>query len=158
MLAPLAPAQSDSVTVTGTKPSGTVEVRYMTDSAIPEDFGTDYPLGQLVNGSFSYGSKFIIEVSYTNLSTSSISVGLSGSQPDYLLAWRADDSTEDNGFEVDLGADVVGLSGDGSGYYRQDGTLQLLATDATRYRIGASSTTKASIDLSQEVTLTVTRF
>jgi hypothetical protein len=136
-----------------------VSVQIMTDATVPVDFGTNYPLGQLDNLSYAYGANFIIQVSYSGLDGSSLSLALSGSQPNYQLAWRVAGTSENNAFGVALGADVSGLSGSASDqYYRNDGTLRLLSTEATRYRIGARSTPAASEDLLVQVTLTATLY
>jgi hypothetical protein len=137
---------------------GTISVRIMTDAPTPADFGTAYPLGQLNNANFVYGPNFIIELSYTDLSSGSIGLSLSGSQPAFELAWQVAGTSENNAFTVGLGADVSNLSGSGSGYYRDDGTVQALSTLATRYRIGARSTPAAADDLLLQVTLTATLF
>jgi hypothetical protein len=137
---------------------GTVSVRIMTDAATPADFGTAYSLGQLNNANFVYGPNFIIELSYTDLSSGSIGLSLSGSQPNFELAWQVPGSGENNPFAVGLGADITVVTSSGSGYYRDDGTIQALSSLATRYRIGARSTPAAAEDLLLQVTLTATIF
>lgn len=133
-----------------------LSVQIVTDSAVPNDFGTFYPLGQLRNDSYVYGSEFLIRISYSDVS-GSLSLAFSGGQANYLLAWRVAGTTDNNPFTSNLGADVSGLSGSSSDlYYRHDGTLQLLSSEATRYRIGARSTASASQDLSLFITLTAT--
>ncbi|MEX2541273.1 MAG: hypothetical protein WD314_05670 [Trueperaceae bacterium] len=133
-----------------------VSVQIMTDSPTPEDFGSGYSLGQLSNNFYTYGTNFIIRVSYSDLSSNSLSLALSGFQPDYLLAWRVAGTSDDNDFESNLGADVSALSGSDSGYYRNDGTLREQSSEATRYRVGARSTMAASEDLLLQVTLSAT--
>lgn len=135
-----------------------VSVRIMTDALSPADFGTAYSLGQLNNDTYTYGPNFIIELSYSDLSSDSINLSLTGNQSGYKLAWQVPDTGENNAFTVSLGADVSGLSGSGSGYYRNDGTIQGLSIDATRYRIGARSTPAAAEDLLLQVTLTATLY
>lgn len=135
----------------------TVTVRIMTDSPAPGDFGTSYPLGPLSNDAYVYGQSFIIEVSYDLAVLHTLSLSLSGSQPNYDLAWRVDGTTDDNPFGSLLGAEVTDLSGSASAqYYKDDGTLHSLSVIATRYKIGAKATPDASEDLSVQVTLTAT--
>jgi hypothetical protein len=137
----------------------TVTVRIMTDSPLPADFGTSYSLGQLGNTTFTYGPNFIIEVSYDLASATSVSLALEGVQADYELAWRVDGTTDNRSLGAALGTDVPDLTGSASGlYYRNDGTLRTLSTEATRYRIGARSTPAAVADLQVQVTLTVTLY
>lgn len=136
----------------------TVSVRIMTDALTPADFGTAYELGQLNNDTFTYGPNFIIELSYSDLSSDSINLSLTGKQAGYELAWRVPETGENNAFSVSLGADVSGLSGSGSGYYRNDGTVQGLPVNATRYRLGARSTPAAAEDLLLQITLTATLY
>lgn len=136
-----------------------ISVQIMTDGAVPADFGTSYSLGALDNLSYRYGPNFIVRVSYSNLSGEALSISLSGGQPNYTLAWRVDGTGDNNAFTVSLGADVTGLSGSASDqYYRNDGTLRILSSDATRYRLGAKSTPQAGDDLLVQVTLTATLY
>jgi hypothetical protein len=137
---------------------GTISVRIMTDASTPVDFGTSYSLGLLNNDGFTYGPNFIIELSYSDLSSGSIGLSLAGSQPDFELAWQVPGSGENNPFTVGLGADVPVITGSGSGYYRNDGSIQAVSSLATRYRIGARSTPAAADDLLLQVTLTATLF
>lgn len=136
-----------------------VSVQIMTDELNPADFGGVYSLGRLSNEFYTYGLNFIIQVSYSGLTSASLGLALTGSQDGYQLVWRVAGTSDNMLFGQSLGADVIGLTGSDSGlYYRSDGTLQVLSVDATRYRIGAKSTPAASQDLQASVTLTATLY
>ncbi|GGK29729.1 hypothetical protein GCM10008955_24430 [Deinococcus malanensis] len=135
----------------------TVSVQILTDASLPADFGVNYPLGQTRNDAYVYGANFIIGVSYDLPSSSSLTLSLSGSQANYFLAWTVAGSGIDQAMGTALGTAVSGVSGSQSNvYYRQDGTLHLLAGEATRYRIGARATPAATADLNTVITLTLT--
>lgn len=135
----------------------TVSVQVLTDAAVPADFGTTYLIGQTRNDAYVYGPSFTIGVSYSLPTSATLTFNLSGSQANYLLAWTVSGSGVDNSFSVALGAAVSAVSGSQSNvYYRNDGSLQLLAGDATRYKIGVRVTPSATQDLNTLITLTVT--
>ena len=157
----LAFAQTDTVTATGTQPAPTVTVTLMTDAATPADFGTSYAIGQLNNSTYAYGPNFLINTTYANVTTS-IGLAISGSQSDYALAYRhnqpAGTVTSDVAF-ASVGS--VNISGAATDTYVSGTTTTAYdgfstAVDATRFAIGAKSTTAAAVALNTVVTITVT--
>lgn len=143
--------------VAATGAAQTVTVQIVTDEAVPADFGSTYGLGQLNNTAYVFGPNFLIRVSYSDLTGQSLSFALAGGQQDYRLAWRVAGTTQVNPMGESLGLAVANLSGSSSGvYYRDDGTLVLLGSDATRFQLGAQATPAAIADLSAPVTLTAT--
>ena len=135
----------------------TVSVQLLTDAMTPTSFGVSYPLGQTRNDSYTYGSSFIIGLSYSFPVSTTLTFNLSGAQVDYQLAWTVVGSGIENGFTAALGAPASGIVGVQSNvYYRNDGTVQSLSGNATRYKIGVRSTPAATRDLNTTVNLTVT--
>lgn len=141
----------------GTASAQTVSLQLLTDATIPAAFGSSYPLGQTRTDGYVYGSSFLIGLSYNLPVSSSLTITVSGTQANYLLAWTVATSGVDNAFSGALGSPVAGAVGTQSNvYYRNDGTIQTLAANATRYKIGARATADAIQDLSTPVTITVT--
>ncbi|GGL95033.1 hypothetical protein GCM10010840_36380 [Deinococcus aerolatus] len=135
----------------------TVSVQIMTDAPSPSPFISDYPLGQTSLSADVYGPTFLISVTHDLTAPAALSFSLSGGQPDYTLFWTVVGSGTNHSFGVKLGADVTGVTGSASNvYYRDDGTLQLLPTNATRYRIGVRASPTVTADLNTQVTLTLT--
>ncbi|MFD1731943.1 hypothetical protein ACFSC4_14105 [Deinococcus malanensis] len=158
----LANTGTDTVTATGTVPAPTVSVVLMTDAATPADFGTGYALNQLNNSTFAYGSNFLIKLTYANVTTN-VSLALSGSQANYLLAYRHTPSggtlTSDVPFSTSVGTATA--SGTATDTYASGATTTAFnafgtSTGATRFAIGAKSTTAAVTSLSTTITLTAT--
>ena len=135
----------------------TVSVQLLTDATTPISFGASYPLGQTRNDSYTYGSSFIIGLSYSFPVSTTLTFNLSGAQADYLLAWTVLGSGIENAFTAALGAPASGIVGAQSNvYYRNDGTVQPFSGNATRYKIGVRATPAATQDLNTTVTLTIT--
>lgn len=135
----------------------TVGVQIMTDAPSPSAFGSAYPLGQTSISKDVYGPAFLISVTHNLTAPATLSFSLSGGQADYTLFWMVLGSETSRSFGVKLGADVTGAAGTASNvFYRDDGTLQPLPANATRYRIGVRASPTATADLSTQVILTVT--
>lgn len=158
----LAATGTDTVTATGTVPAPTVSVVLMTDAATPADFGTAYGMGQLNNSSYTYGSNFLIKLTYANVTTD-VSLALSGSQTNYNLAYRHTPSggtmTSDVPFSTTVGTATA--SGAATDTYASGATTTAFnafsaSGTATKFALGALSTTAAVSGLSTTVTLTVT--
>lgn len=154
-------AADDTLTVSGTKPAPTATVTLMTDAATPADFGTTYSLGQLNNSTYTYGSNFLVKVSYDNVTTS-VALSFSGTATNYALAYRhlqpAGTTTADMAFGT---VGTVTTSGTATDTYVSGTTTTAFdgfdtAANATRFAIGAKSTAAATADLSTTVTVTVT--
>lgn len=154
-------AADDTVTVTGTKPAPTASVTLMTDVATPAEFGTTYALGQLNNSTYTYGSNFLVKVTYANVTTS-VALAFSGSQANYELAYRHNQPGGSVTADVALGTvGTVSTTGAATDTYVSGTTTTAFdgfdtAANATRFALGAKSTTAATSDLSTTVTITVT--
>ncbi|GGJ28410.1 hypothetical protein GCM10008938_13080 [Deinococcus roseus] len=134
-----------------------ITVQLMTDEPTPHVLNADYQMGQTNIYTFVYGPRFLVKVSYGGADNLSLSLVVSGGQPDYDLVWQADGDGAPRTFDVQLGPSATGLSGTASDlYYRNDGTLQAFSGQATRYQIGVRATRNASVDLETDVVLTVT--
>jgi hypothetical protein len=167
-------AQSDGLTVTGTKPTATLSV-VLTD-ATGTDLGagtTTYALGQLNNSSFTYGGEFLIYVTYDNV-PASVALAISGSQTNYSLAYKflakstlatASTATYTEGVAFgSLGsAAVAGSAANQIAQGDRDATpaaafnsFTTVTGDATKFAVGAKSSAAASVNLGTTVTITAT--
>jgi hypothetical protein len=167
-------AQSDSLSVTGTKPAATLSVT-LTDTA-GTDLGagaTAYPLGTLTTTGYTYGSEFLIYVTYENV-PASVALSISGSQANYDLAYKflakstaatasAATYTEGVAFGSLGSASVSGAASNQIAQGDRDATppvafngFTTTTGDGTKFAVGAKAQTTASVDLAATVTITAT--
>jgi hypothetical protein len=173
-LAALGFAQTDELTVTGTKPGATATVTLTNTSGVDLGAGaTAYAIGQLSTTAFTYGSGFLVQVDYTNVG-SSVGLNISGSQADYTLAFQhkasgATNPTPDVTFSATAttigSASVTGSAADmfAKGTGNADVTLSKAFDgftadnlNATVFNVGAKAATTAAVDLNATVTITAT--
>ena len=157
----LAATGTAAVTTTGTVPAPTVSVALTdtTGTALP----ATYAIGQLNNTSFTYGSNFLVQLTYANVVTN-VSLALSGTQSNYLLAYEHTPSggTLTSGVSFATSIGTVTTSGTATATYASGITTtpftgySTTTTGATSFAIGAKATTAAVVGLSTPVTLTVT--
>ena len=155
----LAATNTATLTTTGTQPAPTVSV-VLTDTTGTAI--TSATIGQLNNSTYAYGSDFLVELTYANIVTN-VSLALSGSQTNYLLAYRhtpdAGTLTSDVPFATSIG--TVTTSGAATATYVSGATTSPFTsysamTTATHFALGAKATTAAVVGLNTTVTLTVT--
>jgi hypothetical protein len=173
-LAALGFAQTDGLTVTGTKPGATATVTLTNTSGVDLGAGaTAYALGQLSTTAFTYGTGFLIQVDYTNVA-SSVGLDISGSQTDYTLAFQhkasgATNPTTDIAFSATAtsigSASVTGSASDvyAKGTGNADPALSTAfngfnadSLNATVFNVGAKAATTAAVNLNATVTITAT--
>lgn len=165
-LAAAALAQSDGLSVSGTKPAASVTVTLTDASGVSLGTGnTAYSLGALKTDAFTYGADFLVQVTYDNVA-SSVSLAISGSQTNYTLAYRhltpnatGGAYTNDVAFGTIGSASVSGSSG--ATFATGSTTTAFNAFNAdnlngTKFGIGAKGSTAASVDLATVVTITAT--
>lgn len=167
-------AQSDGLTVTGTKPGATATVTLTNTSGVDLGAGnTAYALGQLSTTAFTYGTDFLIQVDYTNVA-SSVSLDISGNQTDYELVFQhlangATNPTKDIAFSAT--ATTIGsasVTGDDANVFaggtgNTDTTLSKAFDkfvvdnlNATKFAVGAKALASAAVGLNATVTITAT--
>lgn len=168
-------AQTDSVTVTATKPSDVITIAFVdtTGTAI-----TTYAIGgTLTSTGFTYGSGFNLEVTYDYVTDGkTASIAFSGSQVDYELAYAytVNTGTTKSGvaFATAVGSLVAvsGTSDDGTngGVVYVEGTVDATNGDkaftgfdnvignGTVFKLGAKALESANTALNATVTVTAT--
>lgn len=170
-LATLGFAQTDTLTVTGTKPAATVTVLLTDGSGV--DFGSAYSITGINTTSFAYGGDFLISVDYTNVATGgSIQLDVKGSQLNYDFAYRymagADTAYTKSDVAFSGTAAVLGsaaASGSATAQFAAGtgGTTAPAAFDswgantgATKFGVGVKAQASADADVNTTVTITAT--